>query len=301
MPAAVSGSEAVTDAAQRSLAGGVDDAIALGRAASGAVPSGQPGTGGLVQNELPGDATISLGGTSTSGTGAGDGWGGSFASPSVLQLLGADGDLFARNFRALPVMISTTASIVAWAAFLMFGKRRRDGDPPAPDPVLANNAATGVPPAPSTTLVPGWPVSPNIDPNEAGMPRWRRPSLLAARKDDPLRHASTAVSLTFARGAGGPIEGKARRTIRYRLVRLLDLPDESRASEIAVLDQGDEVQLLEKSGTYWLVLCPDGRQGWLHQMVLGAAVEDDDEPLSNSTGIDDDVLSSFLNARNKSA
>ena len=291
----------MTDAAQRSLAGGVDDATALGRAGSGAAGSVQPGSGGLPQNALPGDATSSLDAAGASGSGTRTGWGGSFASPGALQLLGADGNLFARNFRALPVMISTTAAVVAWAAFLMFGKRRRDGDPPAPDAVLAHHAATGVPPVPSTTLLPGWPVSPNIDPNEVGMPRWRRPSLMAARKNDPLRHASTAVSLTFAQGAVGPIEGKERRTIRYRLVRLLDLPDESRASEIAVLDQGDEVQLLEKSGTYWLVLCPDGRQGWLHQMVLGAAVDDDDAPLSSSTGIDDDVLSAFLNARTKSA
>ena len=223
------------------------------------------------------------------------------SSPTALQLLGADGNLFSRNFRALPVLISTTTTVVAWAAFLMFGKRRRDGEPPAPDAVLANNAATGVQPASSTTLVPGWPVSPHIDPNEVGMPRWRRPSLMAARKNDPLRSASTAVRLTFAQGAVGAIEGKERRTIRYRLVRLQDLPNESTGSEIAILDQGDEVELLEKSGTYWLVLCPDGRQGWLHQMVLGATVEDADLAQSGSTGIDDDVLSAFLNARTKSA
>jgi hypothetical protein len=65
-----------------------------------------------------------------------------------------------------------------------------------------------------------------------------------------------------------------RRLIRYRLVSLLDLPDEVRGTEISVLDEGDEVVLLEKRGTYWRVLCPDGRQGWLHKMTLGDVVID---------------------------
>ena len=42
--------------------------------------------------------------------------------------------------------------------------------------------------------------------------------------------------------------GYERRVIRYRVVRLLDAPDELRSVEIGQLDQGDEVQLLEKSG-----------------------------------------------------
>ena len=97
------------------------------------------------------------------------------------------------------------------------------------------------------------------------MPRWRRPSLLEARKTDPLRSASTAVNLTFANGAVEAVAGKERRRIRYRLVRLMDVPDEPRANEIGILDEGDEVQILGTSGIYRLVLCPDSGQGWLHQ------------------------------------
>ena len=44
--------------------------------------------------------------------------------------------------------------------------------------------------------------------------------------------------------------------------------------EIGSLDEGDEVVLMEKRGTYWRVLCPDGREGWLHKMTLGDAVID---------------------------
>ncbi|HEY5628446.1 MAG TPA: hypothetical protein VIR16_02960, partial [Candidatus Limnocylindrales bacterium] len=65
-----------------------------------------------------------------------------------------------------------------------------------------------------------------------------------------------------------------RRRIRYRLVSLLDQPDDVRGVEIGSLDEGDEVVLLERLGTYWRVLCPDGREGWLHKMVLGAQIVD---------------------------
>ena len=113
-------------------------------------------------------------------------------------------------------------------------------------------------------LVPAAPVElpPGVDPTEAGLPRWRRPSLLQARKTDPLRSAVGAASLTFADGVVAPYEGLERRRIRYRLVRLLDLPDDVRSTEIGVLDEGDEVQVTSRrTGTYRLVLCPDGQQG----------------------------------------
>jgi hypothetical protein len=66
--------------------------------------------------------------------------------------------------------------------------------------------------------------------------------------------------LAFA-DIAGPDDERERRVIRYRVVRLLDAPDELRSADIGQLDQGDEVQLLERSGAYWLVLCPDGRRG----------------------------------------
>ena len=75
-----------------------------------------------------------------------------------------------------------------------------------------------------------------------------------------------------------------RRQIGYRLVRLLDSPDELRATEIGIIDQGDEVQLLQRHGVYWLVPCPDGRQGSVHRMTLAdpdqsAAPEFEPEPM----------------------
>jgi hypothetical protein len=141
------------------------------------------------------------------------------------------------------------------------------------------------------------------------MPRWRRPSLLHARKADPLRNAVALAPLSFDHGLVGPLEGHERRLIRYTTVTLLDAPDELRSAAIGSVAKDDEVQLLKKSGTYWLVLCPDGRQGWLHRMTLGDVVGDEPSPTASKTwgtdgsaveDVDDDVLTAFLRARSHS-
>ena len=147
---------------------------------------------------------------------------------------------------------------------------------------------------------------------ELQMPRWRRPSLMEARKADPIRDAApVAPRLTFDHGLVGPLDGRERRIIRYNVVRLLDVPDELRGSELGFLDQGDEVQLLEKRGAYWLVLCPDGRQGWIHKMTLGDVVGDQAASAPTATmpiaadtwtmgdDIDGDVLAAYLESRRR--
>jgi hypothetical protein len=98
------------------------------------------------------------------------------------------------------------------------------------------------------------------------------------------------------------------------VVRLLDSPDELRGAEIGYLDRGDEVQLLEKYGAYWLVLCPDGRQGWLHKMTLGDIVGSDDGAAEGPVATmpivadswtmgeadtDSDVLEAYLESRRR--
>jgi hypothetical protein len=173
---------------------------------------------------------------------------------------------------------------------MVFGKKRRDGEPTAADDILAANAArgTGIAPTPKmmpSTVMPGAVVAatavqaaigvvPEEETVDGHMPRWRRPSLMEERKKDPLRTVSTNVRLTFDGDVGTAVDGMERRLIRYRLVSLLSEPDEVRGVEIGVLDEGDEVVMLEKRGTYWRVLCPDGREGWLHKMTLGDVVID---------------------------
>lgn len=206
------------------------------------------------------------------------------------------------------MVVTTTGGVAMTMAFMFFGKRRRDGEPPAPDEVLSAAAARGTGQAATAALVPEVVVPPvPVDPDSL-MPRWRRPSLLEARKADPTRNAVVIERMSFDHGLVGPVDGHERRVIRYQIVRLLDAPDELRGAEIGELLSGDEVQLIEKSGTYWLVLCPDGRQGWIHKMTLGDVVGEPRAPTAEETwgsgaqeadDVDDDVLTAFLAARGR--
>src|SRR4029077_9169531 len=59
-----------------------------------------------------------------------------------------------------PTAIATTGGVAMLMAFMVFGKRRRDGEPTADDDVLADRAArgTGLAPAPKmmpSTVMPG--------------------------------------------------------------------------------------------------------------------------------------------------
>ena len=98
------------------------------------------------------------------------------------------------------------------------------------------------------------------------------------------------------------------------VVRLLDSPDELRGTEIGYLDQGDEVQLLEKYGAYWLVVAPgrpaglapqdDPRRGLRHR---GRAAEGPTAsmPIAAESwtmaeaDVDSDVLEAYLESRRR--
>ncbi len=210
--------------------------------AEGSVPPGSSGHGpGLVQ--------VARGGSGTGTTGG---------VPSYL-LISYHAPLSQLIVDLAPSISTAAGGTAAWAAFVLFGKRRRDGVAADPESALATAAATGLEVAAGQGLT-------TVD--ESLMPRWRRPSLQKVRRTDPLRAVAEAPSLSFAASGLKTGEDYERRQIRYRLVRLLDSPDELRSSEIGVLDRGDEVLLLERRGVYWLVMCPDGREGWLHRMTL---------------------------------
>lgn len=229
----------------------------------------------LSPTSTPDGLALGLTGTPDAGGGGSGGTGGTGGSgrrpddrgDPGLGLLTGDGTGIPPATRMLVAAISTTTTATAVAAYFLFGKRRRDGEPPDADEVLAANAAR-LATTPASSLVPGDVA------NEAGIPRWRRPSLIEARKNDP-RYSATAVHdrMSFNHGGDPETAGTERRKIRYRAVSLLDAPDPLRSAAIGDLDEGDEVQLLEKSGGYWLVLCPDGSRGWVHRMTLGDVVE----------------------------
>jgi hypothetical protein len=281
-----------------STGGGTTDGSAGGTGGDPTGPDGAggSGTGGAGAGTTGGGAS-DRGSSGPSGdqealTG-GAGWG---ALASALQTLGIKQP---PTVTMLPMLVGTGTAMTMAFAFAIFGKKRRDEEPPAPDEVLRANAARGHGTVPNSDLVNGVVRATTIPGPidiEASMPRWRRPSLLEARKADPARTVVANHRMSFDAALGN--DGRERRTIRYAVVRLLDAPDELRSAEIGQLDQGDEVQLIERSGSYWLVLCPDGRQGWLHKMTLGDIVSDAPAYVRE---VDDDVLSAFLAARARTA
>jgi len=173
-------------------------------------------------------------------------------------------------------------------AFLLFGRRRRDDE--YDEEVLAAAAAApyGIP---VPVAVPAF--DPGTGGTDVDLPRWRRPSLMAARKSDPVRNFDAPAHLTFERSGAG-VDGE-RRLVRYRLVRLMDRPDELAGLTVHTLDAGDEVAVVETSGLYRRVVTPDGRTGWLHKMTLGDVIET--APPEGDEGLDPDVLMAYLAAR----
>ncbi|MDQ6793998.1 MAG: SH3 domain-containing protein [Chloroflexota bacterium] len=267
---------------------------------AGAATDGKPARSAQQAASGPAGATGTSGGSE-----AGRGWG---DLSLYLQALGIGGSGPTR-VGLLPSIVGSAGAMTVVMAFMFFGKRRRDGDPPEPDEVLEAAAARGSGRAPGGELVPDNTfVMPGLLDAEAAMPRWRRPSLLEARKMDPLRMVGVAAPQSFQHGAVGPRDGHERRLIRYSVVSLLDTPDELHAREIGHIGRGDEVQLLDRSGSYWRVLCPDGREGWIHKMTLGEVVGEPPAPNARDTwatssvdidDVDSDVLTAFMAARGR--
>jgi hypothetical protein len=235
-------------------------------------------------SERPAAAVPGRPGGGTGGS-VGAGPGGGSADPAVAGPFRDDG-----TTRLILVGAGLSTGVTLLVAFLVFGRRRRDEEGGGLE--LAAAAA-----APYGTVAGAPP--PAYDPGTGGMdvdlPRWRRPSLLEARKSDPLRSgADAAVHMAFTTTAA--VEGLERRLVRYRIVRLLDRPDELLGTTIGSLDQGDEVAIVEQSGLYRRVKTPDGRVGWLHKMTLGDVVE---APPEADGAIDPDVLTAYLAARGR--
>jgi hypothetical protein len=268
------------------------------------------GSGGATPG---GDGTT--GGRSGPGGGPAGGWG---PIASVLAMTGLTGPSLP-GFSIGPTLVTTTGVVATAMALGLFGRRRREDES---DEDLAAASARGLGVVPMELagaglqdgIAAGAVGVLGTDDMELLMPRWRRPSLIQARKADPIRDQTPAPRLTFDQGLVGPLDGRERRVVRYSLVRLFDSPDELRGSEIGYLNKGDEVQLLEKYGSYWLVLCPDGQQGWLHKMTLGDTMEEEapvnEGPVATmptaaetwtmgESDIDDDVFAAYLESRRR--
>jgi hypothetical protein len=128
---------------------------------------------------------------------------------------------------------------------------------------------------------------------EANMPRWRRPSLLEARRADPSRQTPAyRLSMKFSDARA---DSPDIRIIRYAVVPLLDRPDEVLGAQLGDLESGDEVLLVGAQGTFVEVTCPNGEHGWIHRTTIAA------RPMSfgNRAAAPeaDDALTALLSAR----
>lgn len=137
------------------------------------------------------------------------------------------------------------------------------------------------------------PSSQPIDP-EAGMPRWRRPSLLEARRADPTLQAPARH--TSRRFTDNDAAGLDVRVVRYAIVPVLDRPDEVLGLRLSDLEQGDEVGVVGAAGAYLEITCPNGDRGWVHRTTLGPKLAD--APAFRAAPPDtDDALTTLLQAR----
>ena len=103
------------------------------------------------------------------------------------------------------------------------------------------------------------------DDPEALMPRWRRPSLLEARRADPTREPSRTN--TPQRFGDGRAEADLR-LVRYAVVPVMDRPDEILGVRLTDLGAGDEVKVVGASDTFLEVICPTGERGWIHRTTV---------------------------------
>jgi hypothetical protein len=131
---------------------------------------------------------------------------------------------------------------------------------------------------------------------EAGMPRWRRPSVQAARFSDPQKTMGASRPPMRFTPDTAPTTAELR-VVRYAMVPLLDRPDEVLGMQIADLMAGDELHVVESSGPYWEVVTPDGERGWVHRTTLGMPAAIGRAPIDEPKIEAEDALSALLAAR----
>ena len=130
-------------------------------------------------------------------------------------------------------------------------------------------AAAGTPPIPIQPTTPSQPPEP-----EASVPRWRRPSLTAARYEtDNMRavraaEPEAALRARPARIFAQPTEELGERMVVRYGVPLLNRPDEPFGRIMGDLANGDQVEVLEQGDIWSNVITPSGVAGWVPTATL---------------------------------
>jgi hypothetical protein len=116
--------------------------------------------------------------------------------------------------------------------------------------------------------------------DDSHIPRWRRPSVAAARfetdNSNAVRAASAAAvppprpRLAFTES----IDKRAERMlVRYDNVPLLEQPDEAFGRILEELQSGDEVEIIERDSLWAHVRAPTGVAGWTPVMTVTAMTD----------------------------
>jgi hypothetical protein len=169
---------------------------------------------------------------------------------AVADLLGAP---------IVPVVGGWLAASLVGCLVILFVLRRQPDRAVAIAPGTSDHA----PPPPSWAESRGLALTssaPDTPIEEATIPRWRRPSVQAARHSGVRAAAGTErAPLRFGVAAAGLALG----VVDFRLVRVADRPDDLRSVEVGRLDRGDEVEILGRRPGWIHVRAPDGLDGWV--------------------------------------
>jgi hypothetical protein len=161
------------------------------------------------------------------------------------------------------VAFATAGSVLF--AFALARRTGQDDDVPSlPFALAAAGATAGVAEGGAAPSAGAPDAVEDIPDPEALIPRWRRPSLQAARQSHWAEDGGTRVPQQFPSGepAGD------RRIVAYRLVMVSDRPADRDAVELGRIDRGDEVELLALDSGFALVRAPDGLKGWVDESTL---------------------------------
>jgi hypothetical protein len=160
--------------------------------------------------------------------------------------------------------------ILATGLVLVVVARRRQQTSRQLEAVQAIVGATaGVQSVPVRTITPSQPMEP-----EASVPRWRRPSVIAARYETEnmraVRAAEPAAALRArpARLFAEPTEVLGERMVVRYGVQLLNRPDEPFGRIMGDLANGDQVEVLAQGEIWSNVITPSGAAGWVPTATL---------------------------------
>jgi hypothetical protein len=209
--------------------------------------------------------------------------------------------LIAAIFAGLGITTAVAIGIVLAGVAGLVGVARRPRDGSAHEQIAAIMAlpasgAAPVSPTRATAVEAMAPLSTKDTDAEKFVPRWRRPSLLEARRSDPtLKAPSYRLPMRFGGSEAGGLDV---RLVRYAVVPILDRPDEILGLRVVDLEAGDEVKVMGASGAFLEVQCPNGDRGWVHRTTLAQRAPATLPEATLSTSEDgDDPLTSLLAAR----